>query len=70
LVESGILLGQAGLPSKNKWGTMTTAASQIALGTMLFGALPRAFKLAFPTYDDGAAEADDPENPLDEDFQA
>jgi hypothetical protein len=69
LVDNGVLLGKSGLPSKNKWGTMSAANAKIATGLMLYGVLPRAFRAAFPSYDSAADGLELPEDPLEEDYQ-
>ena len=54
LASCYLILGQSGLPSRSKWGTMNTACAQIAAGVMVHGVLPRAFRRAFPTWESGA----------------
>ena len=54
LVSCYLTLGQPGLPSKSKWGTMNTSCAQIAAGVLVHRVLPRAFRRAFPNWESGA----------------
>jgi hypothetical protein len=58
IAESGLLLGESGLPSESKWGSMTKSVSEIAFGLMFHGCFPRTFARAFEKYEDGAINAD------------
>jgi hypothetical protein len=68
LVECSVLLGTGGLPAKNKWGSMSSALAEISLGVLIHAVLPRAFRAAFPSFDDGQLPQLD-NDAVDEEYQ-
>ena len=67
-VECSVLLGTGGLPAKNKWVSMSSALAEISLGVLIHAVLPRAFRAAFPSFDDGQLPQLD-NDAVDEEYQ-
>ncbi len=55
LMSADILVGKLGLPAESRWGSVTSTNAKVALGLLCHDLLRRAWKLAFPTWEDGGA---------------